>query len=67
MHVIDLKVETMVFSPLSPFFMYAFLLQYSFLGLEIQFLVAATGSRTNPQNKIISSVATVTTGDWVMK
>jgi hypothetical protein len=34
--------------------------------MEIQFLVAATGSKSNPQNKIISSSAQITTGDWVM-
>jgi hypothetical protein len=36
-------------------------------GMEIQFLVARTGSKSNPQNKIISSLAQVTAGDWIMK
>lgn len=39
----------------------------SYTGLEIQFLVAATGSKSNPQNKIISSLAQVTTGEWTME
>eukprot|EP00600_Ochromonadales_sp_CCMP1393_P013967 CAMPEP_0175006020 /NCGR_PEP_ID=MMETSP0005-20121125/5631_1 /TAXON_ID=420556 /ORGANISM="Ochromonas sp., Strain CCMP1393" /LENGTH=591 /DNA_ID=CAMNT_0016261319 /DNA_START=427 /DNA_END=2199 /DNA_ORIENTATION=+ len=37
-----------------------------FSGLDIEFLVAFQGSRSNPQNKIISSKAAITTTDWVM-
>ena len=36
-------------------------------GMEVQFLVAATGSKSNPQSKIISSVARITTADWKMR
>ena len=36
-----------------------------FIDLNIQFLVAWTGSRSNPQNKIISSIAEIETSKWV--
>jgi hypothetical protein len=37
------------------------------VGLEVQMLVAFTGSHSNPQNKIISALAKVTRGSWTMK
>ncbi len=38
-----------------------------FTGLRLQLLVTASGEKSNPQNKIVASVAEVTTSDWVMK
>lgn len=38
-----------------------------FTGLNLEFLVAASGERSNPQNKIIAARAEVVTQDWVMK
>eukprot|EP01034_Spumella_vulgaris_P040624 gene40624-50259_t len=36
-----------------------------FTGLNIEFLVTASGEKANPQNKIVASRAEVTTKDWV--
>lgn len=33
-------------------------------GLNIQLLVASSGERTNPQNKIVSALAEIVTSDW---
>jgi hypothetical protein len=38
-----------------------------FTGLSIEFLVAKTGPTINPQNKIVSALATVTTSDVVFR
>lgn len=37
------------------------------VALEVQFLVASTGEKYNPQNKIIAASAAITTADWVMR
>ncbi|RYH30911.1 DUF1619 domain-containing protein [archaeon] len=36
-----------------------------YAGLTIQFLVAPSGERLNPQQKIVAAAAQVVTGDWV--
>ncbi len=38
-----------------------------FTGLNVEFLVTASGERSNPQNKIVAARTEVTTQNWVMK
>lgn len=36
-------------------------------GLNVQFLVAATGEKLNPQNKIVAARAELVVSDWTMR
>ena len=36
-------------------------------GLTVQFLVAPTGEKVNPQNKIVAALAQLVVSDWTLR
>lgn len=36
-------------------------------GINLKFLIASSGEKLNPQNKIVSALAELVTSDWVFK
>jgi hypothetical protein len=37
------------------------------VGLNVKFLVAATGEKLNPQSKIVAAIAELVVSDWTMR